>query len=231
MVNRSLSRIPFVHCMALLVSASLLLAFDGAAQEGGRPRPNLEGFQQLQTRLATLNVNGVPLTSYHLAKAQAWLEFSKEEYFDNDRSGIVDSAFAEAVKLIDQLESGVTTPIEMTTPLLEGAARLDVDSWEAAEEFKKEKLDCAGHLIARLADSRRSLSAGRPAHAGGDQGCGLLTFEEEAACAAAGTGSGAETLIEWNKRVAPEACNGLDDRSEEMERSMVWASPAHMLVG
>lgn len=151
-MNRSRSRTPFVHCtaLALLVSASLLLAFDGAAQEGGRPRPNLEGFQQLQTRLATLNVNGVPLTSYHLAKAQAWLEFSKEEYFDNDRSGIVDSTFAEAVKLIDQLESGVTTPIEMTTPLLEGAARLDVDSWEAAEEFKKEKLGCAGHLIARL---------------------------------------------------------------------------------
>ena len=147
--SQILIRLVFCATLALSVSTSIPWPFISAAQDRGRAEPSANGFQQLQTRLATLNVNGIPLTSYHLAKAQAWLEFSKEEHVENDRSGIVDSTFAEAVKLIEQLESGVTTTLEMATPLLEGTARLDADSWQMAEKFKKEKLDCAGHLIAR----------------------------------------------------------------------------------
>jgi hypothetical protein len=85
-----------------------------------------------------------------LAKAQAWLEFSKEEYFDNDRSGIVEATFGEAQGLIEQLEAGVTKSLNMSTPLLEGEARLDVESWLVVEELKVQKLSCAGNLIARL---------------------------------------------------------------------------------
>ena len=121
-----------------------------SAQDRSQIRANEQGFQQMETRLATLNAKGVPLTDYHLAKAQAWLDFSKEEYFDNDRSGIVETTFAEAVKLIEQLESGITASLEMTTPLLEGPTRLETDSWEKTESFKRSKLDCAAHLIARL---------------------------------------------------------------------------------
>ena len=152
MVNQSQHRTRPIICTALvlLVVTSMALPLSRAAQDEIRTKPNLQGFQQLQTRLATLNAHGISLTNYHLAKAQAWLDFSKEEYFDNDRSGIVESTFEEAAKLIKQLEAGVTTPLEMAMPLLEGVARLDADSWQMAEEFKKEKLDCAGHLIARL---------------------------------------------------------------------------------
>jgi hypothetical protein len=127
-----------------------ILSATVSAQDQGRIRANQEGFQQLQTRLLTLNANGVLLTNYHLAKAQAWLDFSKEEYFDNDRSGIVESTFGEALRLTEQLEAGVTTPLDLSTPLLEGPVRLETDAWQKVEDLRKEKWDCAGHLIARL---------------------------------------------------------------------------------
>jgi len=136
--------------LLLLVAMNLLWPQSSAAQQQAYAKADPEGFQQLQTRIATLNVNGIPMTDYHLAKAQAWLEFSKEEYFDNDRSGIVESTFAEALGLIEQLEAGVMTPLSMSTPLLEGEARLDLTSWQVVEELKVQKLSCAGNLIARL---------------------------------------------------------------------------------
>ena len=136
--------------MALCV-ATLFVCSDGSAvQDEARAKPDPYGFQRLQIRIVTLNVNGVVLTNYHLAKAQAWLDFSKEEYFDNDRSGIVESTFEQAYGLIEQLEAGVTTPLSMATPLLEGVARLDPESWQAVDEMKEQKLACAGNLIARL---------------------------------------------------------------------------------
>lgn len=135
--------------LVLLAVAVFIGPHDSAAQHEGRAKANLQGFQQLHTRLATLNVNGISLTNYHLAKAQAWLEFSKEEYFDNDRSGIIEATFEEARKLIEQLEAGVTTPLDMTTPVLEGE-RWEPGSWQAVEELTAQKLSCAGNLIARL---------------------------------------------------------------------------------
>ena len=152
MVYQSQHRIRPIICTALvlLVVTSMAIPLSRAAQDEMRPKPNLQGFQQLQTRLAALNVHGISLTNYHLAKAQAWLDFSKEEYFDNDRSGIVESTFEEAAQLIEQLESNVTTPLSMSTPLLEGDVRLDPDSWQVVAEMKEQKLACAGNLLARL---------------------------------------------------------------------------------
>lgn len=136
-----------IMCSALWLT---ILPAIVSAQDQGRIRADQEGFQRLQTRLLTLNANGVPLTNYHLAKAQAWLDFSKEEYSDNDRSGIVESTFGESLKLTEQLEVGVTTPLDLSTPLLEGPVRLETDVWKKVEELKEDKWDCAGHLIARL---------------------------------------------------------------------------------
>lgn len=146
---RKIRTIPHIALVLLAVGA-LIGPHNSAAQNEGRAEANLQGFQQLHTRLAALNVNGVFLTNYHLAKAQAWLEFSKEEYFDNDRSGIVEATFDEARGLIEQLEAGVMKPLSMNTPLLEGEARLDLDSWLVVDELKVQKLSCAGNLIARL---------------------------------------------------------------------------------
>lgn len=135
--------------LTLLAVGAIIGPHHSAAQNEDRAKANLQGFQQLYTRLATLNVKGISLTNYHLGKAQAWLDFSKEEYFDNDRSGIVEATFDEARKLIEQLEAGVTTSLDMTTPVLEGE-RLESGSWQVAEELKAQKLDCGGNLIARL---------------------------------------------------------------------------------
>jgi len=152
MTHRTPGKMPTIprSALVLLAVGALIGPHNSAAQNEGRAEANLQGFQQLHTRLATLNVNGTSLTNYHLAKAQAWLEFSTEEYFDNDRSGIVKATFDEALGLIEQLEAGVMTPLSMSTPLLEGEARLDVTSWQVVEELKVQKLSCAGNLIARL---------------------------------------------------------------------------------
>jgi OmpA-OmpF porin, OOP family len=152
MAHRPPGKMPTIPRIALVLLAvgALIGPHNSAAQNEGRTEASLQGFQQLHTRLATLNVNGTSLTNYHLAKAQAWLEFSKEEYFDNDRSGIVEATFYEAQSLVEQLEAGVTKPLSMGTPLLEGEARLDLESWLVVEELKVKKLSCAGNLIARL---------------------------------------------------------------------------------
>jgi OmpA-OmpF porin, OOP family len=152
MAHRPPGKLQTIPRIALLLFATVVFVtpHNSAAQHEGRAKVNLQGFQQLHTRLATLNVNGISLADYHLAKAHAWLEFSKEEYFDNDRSGIVESTFAEALGLIEQLEAGVMTPLSMSTPLLEGEVRLDLKSWQVVEELKVQKLSCAGNLIARV---------------------------------------------------------------------------------
>ena len=152
MVTQSQNRIRLiiVTALVLLVVTSMAFPLSWAAQDKRHAKPSLQGFEQLQTRLAMLNVHGISLTNYYLAKAQAWLDFSKEEYFDNDRSGIVESTFEEAVKLIEQLEAGVPTPLSMPTPLLEGGSRVDPESWQLVEEMKEQKLACAGNLLARL---------------------------------------------------------------------------------
>src|SRR5689334_8277505 len=63
-------------------------------------------FEAMQARIRALNGSGVPLSNYHLAKAQAYLDVALDEYLENDRSSFVELALGEADGLLRGLEAG-----------------------------------------------------------------------------------------------------------------------------
>ncbi|QHE83681.1 OmpA family protein [Hydrogenophaga sp. BPS33] len=88
--------------------------------------------QAVQDRLAVLQKDGrVPVTGYHWAKAQCWLDMARQNYHENDRGPVVGEALAESVKIVDVLEKGDTPAV--TNPLIGGSVKLRDDLWARAE--------------------------------------------------------------------------------------------------
>lgn len=104
----------------------------------------------LRQRLKALNDAGRPLDDYSMCKATAWIDFAYAEYTDNDRSGIVDDALAEAKKLIVAMEAGGAEGYS-STPVLPASQRIRDDLWQYAAAQKKGDLPpCARCDLARL---------------------------------------------------------------------------------
>ncbi len=97
-----------------------------------------------EARVANLNVLDVPLGAYHRAKAQAWLDFAQEEYDENDRTRIIEHAFAEAVRLMDALDAG-KTDISLDTPIPPESKKVRADLWDFVAKIK------AGPDVTRVA--------------------------------------------------------------------------------
>lgn len=88
--------------------------------------------QSAQDRLAILNKDGrVAQSSYAWAKSQCWLDMARQNYHENDRTGVIREALDESVKLIDVLEQGKTPAV--STPLIGSGVRLRDDLWARAE--------------------------------------------------------------------------------------------------
>jgi outer membrane protein OmpA-like peptidoglycan-associated protein len=88
--------------------------------------------QSAQDRLAILNKDGkMAQNNYAWAKSQCWLDMARQNYHENDRSGVIREALDESVKLIDVLEQGKTPAV--TTPLIGSSVRLREDLWARAE--------------------------------------------------------------------------------------------------
>ena len=106
-------------------------------------------YKQLQSRIHQLNERGdVPVRSYHLSKAQCWLDVSLHEYSRNDRSAFPQEAMTESEKLIVGMEQKAT-PLPMDTPLVNGAARLRPDLWERTAALKQHQgFKCAWRQVA-----------------------------------------------------------------------------------
>src|SRR6266567_2826436 len=112
---------------------------------------DIKVIQALQKRLAELNNKGVPIASYHFAKAQAWFDFAMDEYTVNDRSRVVEEALREALGIVGQLEKGAQQ-IGLATPIIPTSTVVRPDLWEKAETMKKnaDAFRCAGDKIAQL---------------------------------------------------------------------------------
>lgn len=111
---------------------------------------DMKVMQTVQKKLADLNKKGVPIASYHFAKAQAWLDFALDAYTMNDRSGAADEALRQAVDIIKQLEAG-KKDIGMTTPIIPTSALIRPDLWARAEKLKKHaNFHCAADKVAQL---------------------------------------------------------------------------------
>ena len=130
-------------------------------------------FVDLQARMAKLRATDAACPrDYHLAKAQAWLNFSRDQYHERAwQKDIQTTTFNEARRIVDALEAGQDPG--MDTPLLSDAQKLRPDLWAIAQKIKADvagPLCCAqtetafcevqlvwsGHALANLGGWRRA---------------------------------------------------------------------------
>ncbi len=92
-----------------------------------------------------------PARRYLIAKAQAWLSLSTDEYWANDRGPIVAESLAEAMRLSAILIDGAADRVEKETPLPSGTRRVRPDLWTAVEDFKAHRrFDLVAEEVAQL---------------------------------------------------------------------------------
>lgn len=119
-----------------------------------------------QGRIKAVNDTGKHrVASYSLAKAQCWLDVSLHEYSRNDRSNFPAAAFGESTKITDFLSQGgaagdAKNPA-LQTPLVNGAAKLRQDLWDAADKLK-------GHSGWRCAEQKTACAEVELVHAGNE---------------------------------------------------------------
>lgn len=111
---------------------------------------DLETLKTAQSRIAKLNNNGIEAENYFLVKAQAWLDFAMHEYYENDRSQVIENALAESYKLIKEMEAA-NNSISMDTLVIPESVRLREDLWKIAAELKQHQgFACAAAPIAEM---------------------------------------------------------------------------------
>ncbi|MGB9149167.1 MAG: OmpA family protein [Burkholderiales bacterium] len=104
----------------------------------------------LQGRIARLqSANRICPNEYHLAKAQAWLNFARDQFHENAwQKDIQKTTLAEAERLVAALEAGRDPG--MDTPLVSEAKKIRPDLWSMAEKLKQ---DSAGQLCCAQRDT------------------------------------------------------------------------------
>jgi outer membrane protein OmpA-like peptidoglycan-associated protein len=103
----------------------------------------------LQRRAEKLVSAGLDPNNYHLAKARTWLDLALSESYDNDNTGIIPAAIAQAVTLLDALEQKQAA-ISMDTPAqVPGSEAVRSDLWDKIATLKKHgKFSCGQRPIA-----------------------------------------------------------------------------------
>lgn len=94
----------------------------------GNVRRDFNYIESLQARIHALNERGVPAGSFQLAKAQCWLEWSLDEYHDQDRTGVIEETAGESLKIIQALEAG--SPVDPATRIVATSTRVREDLWQ-----------------------------------------------------------------------------------------------------
>ncbi len=110
-------------------------------------------FDELQRRLdglAPLRQSNDPWLRYHLAKAQAWLEYAFDARAMRDQSGVIEEAAESSRSLISKLEAADKN-ISLETVIGSHSLRLRDDLWKLADEMKRlQGLGCAAAEIAQF---------------------------------------------------------------------------------
>lgn len=81
--------------------------------------PQSQEIIALQRRAEKLVSDGLDSNDYHVSKARTWLDLALSESYDNDNSGIVAAAIAQAVTLLEALEqkqAGISTDTPAQIP-------------------------------------------------------------------------------------------------------------------
>ncbi len=104
-------------------------------------------FDRIQAQLKALNENGRSASDYHFSKAQAWVDFARNEYSENDRSRVIEEALNQALFLIRAMETN-QPDIPMDTPLVTASRKIRQDLWDKAAQMKQHPgFACGSHLL------------------------------------------------------------------------------------
>ncbi len=106
--------------------------------------------EAVQLRLRKLNEAGVAQNNYSLAKAQCWLDTAKSQYHENDRTGYIEEALTESVKIAQALEADKSARAGFDTPLIARSSLLRSDLWAQLSGYKNQlaTLACNGKTVA-----------------------------------------------------------------------------------
>jgi len=92
-----------------------------------------------------------PARRYLVSKAQAWLNFTREEYWANDRGPIIEESLGEAVKLMATLVDRDVHEVERSTKLPTGTRKVREDLWTEVDRFKAHpRFDLVAAEVAQL---------------------------------------------------------------------------------
>lgn len=107
-------------------------------------------FNQVQQRLRKLSESGVPQGNYALAKAQCWLDTARSQHDENDRTGYVEEALTESLKITQALETDRNARAGGDTPLIARSSKLREDLWAqlGGLKSKPEGMACYASTVA-----------------------------------------------------------------------------------
>ncbi len=111
-------------------------------------------FETWTSRLDAAGRQRDSVSRYHRSKARALIGLAREEYTDNDRTGIADAAFREAITLITQYEGGAVSLRPL--PVVHGSTPVRDDLWRLAEDLKEASGFRCPHLEAAEQLARRA---------------------------------------------------------------------------
>jgi len=111
---------------------------------------DLKVFHELAKRMEDAPGADVKHIKYHKAKIQALLKMSWDEYHENERTELVESALKEAKRLIEAIEAN-TREISLDSEMLPDTMKVRPNLWLIAEEMKQSnKFHCVEEPIAEL---------------------------------------------------------------------------------
>jgi OmpA-OmpF porin, OOP family len=121
--------------LALLVSICAA-AFAGCATSAIKVEANAASdIDSVARRLHRLVGTGTAAGNFSLAKAQCWLDTAHTQRSENDRTGYVEEAIAEAARIAAALEADRATDAGHATPLIARSTRLREDLWAQLDQL------------------------------------------------------------------------------------------------
>lgn len=94
-------------------------------------------FEEWQRRIDQSAAAAKGLKLYHLAKASAWLDFTRTEYAAHPHSPMIERTFAQATNLVMRVEDG-EKGMSLETPQIVECSRVRPDLWARIAELKRE---------------------------------------------------------------------------------------------
>lgn len=129
-------------CLWLITAAALA----GCASGPMKAETRLASMEEVQQRLGRLVRGGVPPTSFSLAKAQCWLDTAYTQRSENDRTGYVEEAVAEAARIAAALEADRGSDAGRATALIARSTRVREDLWGQLDRLAARGSDASCHV-------------------------------------------------------------------------------------